>query len=66
MKLHELIANARRQSGFSLRELEAETGISNPLLSQIETGHIKEPSFRKIIKIGMALKIPLKKMAEAQ
>ena len=63
MKLYEALAKARKSKGFSLRALEAKTGISNGLLSQIETGHIEEPSFRKVVKIGKALDVSLKRLA---
>jgi transcriptional regulator with XRE-family HTH domain len=66
MKLHEAIAYARECSGLTLRELEKKTGISNALLSQIETGVVREPSFRNIIKISDALKISLKRLARAE
>lgn len=63
MKLHELIAVAREIKGLTLRELEAETGISNSLLSQIETGQVKEPSFRNVVKIAKALGLTLERLA---
>lgn len=65
MKLHEAIAYARECSGLSLRALEKKTGISNALLSQMETGIIKEPSFRNVVKLSNALKISLKRLAQA-
>jgi DNA-binding XRE family transcriptional regulator len=34
----------REERGLSLRDVEARTGISNPLLSQLETGKIQSPS----------------------
>src|SRR5579883_868057 len=34
---------ARRQRGWSLREVERRTGIPNPHLSQIERGQIRRP-----------------------
>lgn len=66
MKLHEAIAYARECKGLTLRALERRTGISNALLSQIETGHIQEPSFRNIVKISKALGISLKRLAETE
>lgn len=65
MKLHEAIASAREDKGLSLRELEKKTGISNALLSQIENGRVKEPSFRNVVKISKALGVSLKRLAEA-
>jgi HTH-type transcriptional regulator, competence development regulator len=64
MKLHTLLTDARSRAKLTLRALEAKTGISNAVLSQTETGHIVEPSFRNVIKIARALDIPLTKLAE--
>lgn len=66
LKLHELIAVARECKGMTLRQLEQETGISNALLSQIETGHIKQPSFRNIVKISKALNLSLERLASTE
>lgn len=35
----------------SLRELSEDTGISNPYLSQLENGKIRNPSFKTIMKL---------------
>lgn len=66
MKLFEALAYARECKGFSLRQLEKETGISNALLSQIETGHVREPSFRNVVKISKALGVSLDRLAKAE
>ena len=66
MKLHEAIAYARECKGMTLRELEKKTGISNALLSQMETGAVKNPSFRNIVKISDVLKISLKRLARTE
>lgn len=66
MTLHEAIAYARECKGWTLRELEKKTGISNALLSQIETGHVKEPSFRNVVKISSALGVSLDRLATAK
>lgn len=41
--LGKVLAEARGKSGLSLREVEAETGISNAHLSQIEKEKIEQP-----------------------
>ena len=51
MKLGELIAVARACKGWTLRELEKASGISNALISQIETGKVRDPGFTTIIKL---------------
>lgn len=66
MRLGELIAVARECKGWTLRELEKRTGISNALLSQIETGHIKEPSWRNVVKIAKALGLKLDRLASCE
>jgi transcriptional regulator with XRE-family HTH domain len=43
MRLGELLAVARELKGWTLRDLEARSGISNALISQIETGKVKNP-----------------------
>ena len=66
MKLGELIAVARECKGFTLRELEKRTGLSNALLSQIETGHIKNPSWHSVVKIAKALDLKLTRLASCE
>lgn len=63
LRLGELLAVARELKGWTLRELEAKCGVSNPLLSQIETGKVKDPGFGTIIKISDALGIPVERLA---
>ena len=65
MKLGRMIALARELKGLPLRELEKLTGISNALLSQIETGKVRDPGFRKMVKISRALGVDLKHLADA-
>lgn len=66
MTLNELLAEARERKGLTLRDLEEMTGLSNALLSQIETGAILEPSFTSIVKISKALGLSLNKVAECE
>lgn len=66
MRLGELILVARECKGWSLRELEKRTGISNALLSQIETGHVKNPSWRNVVKIAKALDLKLNRLASCE
>lgn len=42
---------ARKVKGKTLRDVEQDTGISNPYLSQLENGKIKEPGYFVIIKL---------------
>lgn len=64
MRVGELIEMARKVKGWTLRDLERETGISNSLINQIETGHVKDPSFTKVVRLCEALNLPLEKAAQ--
>lgn len=64
MKLGEILRMAREISGKTLRDLESETGISNALLSQIETGHVRQPGFQNVVKIARALNVKLDTLAQ--
>ena len=44
MKLADVLREARKRSGATLRQIEQETGISNGYLSLLETGAAKNPS----------------------
>ncbi len=63
MTFGQLMGVARECKGWTLREMEAKTGISNAMLSQIETGKIREPGFWKAVKISRALGVPLERFA---
>lgn len=61
-----MLSLAREVKGITLRELETRTGISNALLSQIETGKVREPSWRNVVKIAKALGLKLDRLAECE
>lgn len=63
MKLGELIAIGRECKGWTLRDLERETGISNALISQIETGKVKDPGFSTVVRLVEALGISMERAA---
>lgn len=63
MWLGELIAVARECKGWSLRDLERESGVSNALISQIETRKVKDPGFMTVVKIMDALGVKLDRAA---
>ena len=46
--LKDLLSNARRVKGVTLRAVETATGISNAYLSQLESGSTTEPSPHKL------------------
>lgn len=63
MKIGALLALARELKGMTLRELERSSGVSNALISQIETGKVKDPGFSIIVRISDALGLPLNRVA---
>ena len=64
VSLGQMLSLARELKGWSLRDLEKRTGISNALLSQIETGHVQDPGFSRVVRIARALGIGLDRLAE--
>ena len=63
MRIGELIAVARECKGWTLRDLEKASGVSNALISQIELGRVKDPSFSKVVQILDALGVSLDRAA---
>jgi transcriptional regulator with XRE-family HTH domain len=55
MTIADIIRNARRRRGITLRALAAETGLSNPVISQIENGQIVNPGIITVMRIARAL-----------
>lgn len=62
--LGEKIRKARRDQKLTLRQVADKSGISNPLISQIENGVIIMPGFRTVTKIARALAISLDDLAD--
>lgn len=63
MTLGEYIAVARECKGWSQRDLEKASGVSNPLISQIETGKVKDPGFATVVQLVDALGLSLDRAA---
>ena len=63
MRLGELIAVAREVKGMTLRDLERAAGVSNALISQIESGKVRDPSFAKTVRILDALGVSVERAA---
>lgn len=53
------LKEARKNIGFTLREVEDSSGISNAYLSQLENDKIKNPSANILYKLSSLYKIPL-------
>lgn len=66
MTLGELVGVARECKGWTLRDLEKASGVSNALISQIETGKVKDPGFATVIRIVDALGVTLDRAATAE
>lgn len=66
MMLGELIGVARECKGWTLRELEKASGVSNALISQIETGKIRDPGSTTVVRLVDALGITLDRAATAE
>lgn len=63
MRLGELIAIARECKGWTLRDLERECGVSNALISQIETGKVKDPGFATVVRLARSLGLSVDRCA---
>ena len=66
MTIGELISVARELKGWSQRDLEKASGVSNPLISQIETGKVREPGFNTVVRLMDALGLSLDRAAKAE
>jgi len=63
MDLGELLSLSRELRQMTLRDLEQKSGVSNAVISQIETGYVKEPGFRTVVKIARVLGVKLDRLA---
>jgi transcriptional regulator with XRE-family HTH domain len=66
MKLYKIMALARKKSGKTLRQIEAETGVQNGTISQIETGYSKSPEFFNVQKIARAIRLDWEDLKNAE
>jgi transcriptional regulator with XRE-family HTH domain len=64
--LADLIGIARECKGWTLRDLEKMSGVSNALISQIETGKVRDPGFTTVIRLCDALGVTLDRAAMAE
>lgn len=53
------IKKQREKKGFSLKELEELTGVSDSILSDIETGKVKNPGIITVLKIAKGLEVDI-------
>jgi len=59
-----LLRDVREIHGLSLREAARKSGVSNPYLSQIETGKTPSPSPRVLLKLSNAFNFPYRTFME--
>jgi transcriptional regulator with XRE-family HTH domain len=64
-RLGRILAQARQVKGAKLREVEDATGISNAYVSQLESGHIKEPSPHKLFALAKYFGLEYSDLLEA-
>ena len=65
MKWYDILKLARAQKGLSLRQVEKVTGLSNPYISQLENGQVKEPSFFKMLRLLSLYNISVRDLGDA-
>lgn len=63
MMLGELIAIERKRKGWSLRDLERSSGVSDAQIWQVETLKVRDPGFSTVIRLIDALGISLDRAA---
>jgi transcriptional regulator with XRE-family HTH domain len=62
--LGDILRRARTHCGFSLRQVEQRTGISNAHLSQIERGSIKRPDIALLMDLAELYQLDYRLVAE--
>jgi len=62
--LSRYLKSLRAASGLTLRAVEDKTGISNALLSQLESGKVKQPSPVTLYKLADFYKVPYETLME--
>ena len=48
-----------------MRDLEKRSGVSNSLISQIESGYVENPGIKTVVALAGPLGIPAKRIIEA-
>jgi len=64
MTLGETVLLSRELKSWSQARLERESGVNKSLISQIESGYVKDPGFRTVIKLARALGVKIERLAE--
>jgi transcriptional regulator with XRE-family HTH domain len=66
MTLGQAIQEKRLRRKLTLRQLSGLSGVSNPLISQIENGRNKNPGFWTVAKLAAALALSMKSLAATE
>ena len=53
------IKKQRKKKGFSLKKLSELSGVSDSIISDIETGKVKNPGIMTILKIAKGLEVDI-------
>src|SRR5437867_1752378 len=64
MQLGSYLVAVRKRRDLKLRDVEEATGISNPYLSQLETGKITEPSPKVLHKLAELYRVSYRTLLE--
>lgn len=59
-RIGQSLKEIRLAKGFTLRHIKSKCGVSNPYLSQVENGKVKEISFRKLSVLCKFYEIDIK------
>jgi len=62
--LGDLLQKERKKRGWTLREVEAKTGIHNAHLSQLEKGSITRPAPNMLFTLASTYEIPYEKLMQ--
>jgi HTH-type transcriptional regulator, competence development regulator len=65
IKLAKLLADLRETKGYSLRDVQNATGVSNAYLSQLEQGKADKPAPDKLEAIARFYEIPYMELMRA-
>lgn len=63
LTLGEFLKQLREEYGYTLRDVESMTGLSNPLISQIETGKVKNPGINTLYQLSNTYGVNIEELA---
>ena len=58
------LESMRKRRGLNQRELAEKSGVPQPIISQIEIGHVKSPGIQVLYKLARALKCTVDDLIE--